>query len=42
MQTCARLIQSNLMHRKDLFELFDDPPDKSKNIIFSQLELDYA
>ena len=43
MQTCARLIQTNLMQRKDLLELFDDPPpDKSRKIIYSQLELEYV
>lgn len=43
MQTCARLIQTNLMLRKDLFELFDDPPpDRSRNIICSQMEFEYV
>ena len=28
MQTCARLIQSNLMLKKELIDLFSEPPDK--------------
>lgn len=42
MQTCARLIQSNLMMRKNLIELFSKPPDKSIREIEIQLGFEYA
>lgn len=42
MQTCARLIQSNLMIKKDLIELFSKPPDKSIREIDVQLRFQYA
>jgi len=42
MQTCARLIQSNLMLKKDLIELFSKPPDKSIRKIDIQLGFEFA
>ena len=42
MQTCLRLIQTNLMLKKDLIELFSEPPDKIIKPYEQQLLFDYA
>lgn len=42
MRTIAKLINTNLMHRKSIFELFLKPPERSKARIDNQLELCYG
>ena len=42
MQTCARLIQSNLMIKKNLIELFAEPPDKKNKSFDLQLGFYFA
>lgn len=42
MQTCLRLIQTNLMLKKDLIELFSEPPNKIIKTSQQQMSFDYA
>ena len=41
MQTCLRLIQTNIMLKKDLIELFSEPPNKIIKTNEKQLVFDY-